>query len=386
MRPDYAGQGLLNLVQSVSRACGGPDRHAELAALPAATLAEARHVVFVLADGLGQALFETLPPDAALRRHWRGRLSSVFPSTTAAAIGTVLTGLAPAAHGLTGWHVRCGTPPRTLAVLPLTAREAEMTPRPEEIEALLPTLFPYPTLFEQLTRRSCVLSPRHIAASPFNRWHTRGAEVLAHDGLADLGLRLAERLRAAEAPEYVYAYHPDIDSLAHRHGWRSPEVASALLAFDAFYARLVDALCGQDVWLIVSADHGFIDSPAGRQIALDEHAELAALLAAPLSGEARLAYAHVRPGRHAEFAAYVERHLAHAVELRPSADLAAAGDFGPPPEHPELRARIGDFSLVMRDDWTIKDWLPNERRYRLIGQHGGTRPEEMYIPLIAARL
>ena len=35
-------------------------------ALPA--LAEARHVVFILADGLGQALFDTLPPDAALRR------------------------------------------------------------------------------------------------------------------------------------------------------------------------------------------------------------------------------------------------------------------------------------------------------------------------------
>ena len=386
MQPDYAGHGLLNLVQSLSRACGGPVRYAELAALPAATLAEARHVVFILADGLGQALFDTLPPDAALRRDWRATLSSVFPSTTAAAIGSVMTGLAPAAHGLTGWHVRCCQPQRTLAVLPLTAREAGLTPTPEAAEALLPTLFPYPTLFAQLTRASCVLSPRHLAASPFNRWHSRGAEVLAYDGLADLGDRLVERLRTRTAPEYVYAYHPDIDSLAHRHGWRSPEVAAALLAFDAFYARLVAALQGQDVWLIVSADHGFIDSPAERQISLDDHPELACRLAAPLSGEGRLAYAQVRAGQEGEFAAYVQRHLAHAVELRRSADLVAAGSFGPPPLHPELLARVGDFCLVMRDDWTIKDWLPNERRYRLIGHHGGTRPEEMRIPLVAVRL
>ena len=379
-------RGLLNLMQSIARACGGPARYAELAQLPATRLAEAQHIVLLLVDGLGQNLLATLPPDAALRQYLHATLHSVFPSTTAAAIGTVLSGLAPAAHGLTGWHVRQGTPPRTLAVLPLTAREAGRTPTADELPALLPELFPYPTLFTQLTRHSTVLTPRHIADSPFNRWHTRGAEVVAHDGIADLCAQIPERLRNAQAPHYLYAYHAEIDSLAHRHGWRSAEVRAALRALDAAFATLVDTLRGQDVWLIVTADHGFIDTAAERQIVLDAHPELATLLASPLSGEQRVAYAHVQPGRQAEFARYVHRHLAHAIELHASAELVAAGVFGPPPNHPGLLARVGDFTLLMREDWTLKDWLPGERRFRLIGQHGGMSAGETRIPLIAARL
>lgn len=378
--------GLLNLMQSISRAAGGPPRYAELARWPAERLREARHIVLLLVDGFGQAMLDTMPPDASLRRHVQGTLHSVFPSTTAAAVGTCLTGLAPAAHGLTGWHVRHGTPPRTLAILPLTARESGRSPTPEELDTLLPELFPYPTLFEQLDRRSVVLSPRSIAGSPFNRWHTRGAEPLAHDGIADLCRQTADCLRAAQTPHYVYAYYPEIDSLAHRHGWRSPQVAHALGQFDVAFTGLVEALCGLDVWLIVTADHGFIDCPAERQIAISDHPELAGLLDGPLSGEQRVAYAHVQPGRQHEFATYIKENLAHAIELHASHALIAAGTFGPPPYHPSLHARIGDFTLVMREDWTIKDWLPGERPYRLIGQHGGASIEETTVPLIAVRL
>ena len=388
MPPPLVGRadGLLNLLQSISRACGGPARYPELFALPANRLQEARHIVLLLIDGFGQAMFDTLPANAALRRHFQATLRSVFPSTTAAAVGTCLTGLAPAAHGLTGWHVRHGTPARTLAILPLTAREAGRTPSPEELETLLPELFPYPTLFEQLTSHSIVLSPRNIALSPFNRWHARGAEIVAHDGITDLCRQTAARLHAAQGPEYVYAYYPEIDSLAHRHGWRSPQVARAISQLDAAFADLVDALRGQNVWLIVTADHGFIDCPAERQIVVNDHPAFAALLASPLSGEPRVAYAHVLPRRQDEFAAYIKANLAHAIDLHPSRELIDAGTFGPPPWHPALGARLGDFTLIMREDWTIKDWLPGERPYRLIGQHGGTSAEEMRIPLIAAHL
>ena len=382
--PGHAsGNGLLNLVQSIAQACGGPRRYPELTALTASTLGQARHVVLLIADGLGQSLLDTLPPDSALRRHWRATLTSVFPSTTAAAITTCLSGLAPAAHGLIGWHVQQGSPARTLAVLPLTAREAQRSPGQEELPALLPELFPYPTLFQQLARPSWVLSPRSIAFSPFNRWHARGATIQAHDGIDDLVEQIVKRLSEAREARYIYAYYPDLDSLAHRHGWRSAEVAAALSALDAAFARLVEQTQGLDTGLVLTADHGFIDAPPEHHISLDDHPDLAALLAHPLSGEQRVAYAHLKAGSQATFAHYVRAHLADGIDLYQSGDLIDAGCFGPPPHHPQLRQRAGDYTLVMRENWTIKDWLPNEKRYRLIGVHGGTSPEEMRIPLIA---
>ena len=44
--------------------------------------------------------------------------------------------------------------------------------------------------------------------------------------------------------------------------------------------------------------------------------------------------------------------------------------------------RIGDVALVMRDSYTVKDWVPGESRHVHIGNHGGTSEDEMMIPLI----
>ena len=40
----------------------------------------------------------------------------------------------------------------------------------------------------------------------------------------------------------------------------------------------------------------------------------------------------------------------------------------------------------MKENWTIKDWLPGEKRYRMLGVHGGTSADEMRVPLVAVRV
>jgi hypothetical protein len=37
----------------------------------------------------------------------------------------------------------------------------------------------------------------------------------------------------------------------------------------------------------------------------------------------------------------------------------------------------------MKDNWTIKDWLPGERHFSMLGVHGGTSVSEMRVPLVA---
>ena len=92
------------------------------------------------------------------------------------------------------------------------------------------------------------------------------------------------------------------------------------------------------------------------------------------------------PEKASEFAAYVTRHLSHGVDLRRSAELAGDGWFGPPPFTPRLAERIGDYTLLMRENWTIKDWLPAEKRYSMLGVHGGVSADEMRVPLLAVEL
>lgn len=381
--PDYSGQGIVNLVQSIATACGGVARYPELAALPAATLAQARHIVLLVIDGLGQRLLASHPACPELQRHVIASISSVFPSTTASAITTFMTGLAPAQHALTGWHMHFAQIEPTLAILPLTPRGAAPLAAPA---ALLPHLCAYPSLFSQLARESWVLTPRSIAGSPFNAWHTRGATGLAHATPRELFAQIAGLLKGAKTPRYVYAYTADLDAESHRHGCASAPARRTLAALDQSFGELLREAQGSDSWLLVCADHGFIDSPPARVVDLADHPQLAALLARPLCGERRAAYCYVAPEKRAAFAAYVGEHLAHCAELRVSAELIDEGWFGPPPYHPELAARVGDYTLVMKDDWTIKDQVPGEKPHRLLGVHGGVCADEMIVPLIAVRV
>ena len=382
--PNYSGQGIVNLVQSIATACGSAGaRYPELTALPAAALGAARHVVLLVIDGLGQRLLENHPACPNLQRHAIARINSVFPSTTASAITTFMSGLAPAQHGLTGWHMYLEEIDQTLAILPLTPRGAP--PQPID-ETLMPRLFAYPSLFEQLARESWVVTPRSIAGSAFNAWHARGATSLAYDTPREMFAQIAGLLKGATAPRYIYAYTADLDRESHRHGSDSEQARLTLASLDDGFGELLHAAQGSDSWLLVTADHGFIDSPAQRVVSLDDHPQLTALLARPLCGERRAAYCYVAPDNRAAFAAYVGEQLAHCAELRQSAELVGAGWFGPPPYHPRLAARVGDYTLVMKDDWTIKDQLPGEKQHCMLGVHGGVSGDEMVVPLIAVRV
>lgn len=389
VRPDYAGGGLLNLMATLARGAGAECPYPPLAprfGLGVDELAASRRIVLIVIDGLGDGLLDAsvAPTLAALRV---GRLTSVFPSTTASAVTTLLTALPPAAHGLTGWHMWFEEIGQTLAVLPLSVRGPK--PAGWRREELPPRLFAYAPLSARIGRRAVVLSPREIAGSPFNSFHSRAAETLAYPSSADFFPLLASTL-ADERPVYVHAYLPDLDTLMHEVGPDDAAVKLMLRRIDRGTKAFLTHLAGSGTIVVVTADHGFLAAPSAHLIELDTHPELAAMLTRPLCGERRVAYAYVKPECHAAFATYVERNLGHACQLFRSRDFVAEGWFGPLPSEPaalqRLFARVGDFVLLMRDDWTIKDWLAEEKRYRQPGVHAGASAAEMWVPLLVARL
>lgn len=85
----------------------------------------------------------------------------------------------------------------------------------------------------------------------------------------------------------------------------------------------------------------------------------------------------------ANFEKYVSEQLEHAVTLHPADDLVAANWFGLGEPTARLQARIGDYILICKEDYVIKDRLPMEQPWQNIGVHGGTSEREMYVPLLA---
>lgn len=375
--PDYDGGSLVNLMSSITTALADGSPYPTLAALPPETLAAARHVLLFVVDGLGSAFLTR--QGGPLRRCMRAELTSVFPSTTASAIPTFLTGLAPQQHGLTGWHMYFREIGAIIAPLPFRLRTGRQALRDAGVSP--GSLFGLTPLFARLTRAGHIVSPQNIVHSDFNVALAGPAQRYGYDGLEEMFAVLADLLRRP-ATSYIHAYWPRLDSLAHEHGVDSTEVVDAFNALNASFTRLIES--ARDSVIVVTADHGFIDSPPGETIDLDDHPALRATLLLPLCGEARAAYAYVRAGREAEFEAYLAAELADRVRVFRSASLVRDGWFGPGQAHPALGDRVGDYLLLPRGRAILRDWLRGEVRHTHLGVHGGASAAEMRVPLVVA--
>ena len=380
--PDYHGGGIVNLMSSIATALGGTSPYPPLAVLSPQALSGARHLVLLVVDGLGHDYL--LGRDGALRRHLRGQMTSVFPSTTASAIPTFLTGLAPQQHGLTGWHMYFREIGAIVAPLPFrvrtgrhSLREAGVTP--ETLLGLIP-------LFDRLPLPCHVVSPKHIVHSDFNVALSGKAQRHGYETLEEMFALIAGILRSDAPRSYVHAYWPQLDSLAHEHGIHSEPVATAFASLDAGFARLLDVARSSDSLVVATADHGFIDTTAEQTIDLDDHPELRETLLLPLCGESRTAYAYVRAGREAQFEDTVRERLGGRVLLLRSEEVVRQGWLGPGEAHPALRDRLGDFVLLPRGQAILRDWLKGEERHTHIGVHGGLTEAEMIVPLVVAPL
>jgi Type I phosphodiesterase / nucleotide pyrophosphatase len=386
--PDYHGGSIVNLMRSIelglgARPCAGAAAYPELRALPAEALAGARNVVLLVIDGLGHDYLARAGAGGALARHLKARITSVFPSTTATAITAFLTGVGPQQHALPGWQVWL----RELGGIVLSLRF-----RPRHGGAVLSkcgfdprALYTAEPMFDRLPLESHVVSPGDIIDSDYNVAHCGTAARHPYKELPELFEKTAALLDSGGGRKFIHGYIPEIDYTAHAHGSDSPALRSKLNEIDTAFGRFLEAISGSGSVVIATADHGFIDSPKAACIELDDHPQLADTLMLPLTGERRVAYCHVQPGREQAFEDYILSRLAHAITLHRSADLIAQGWFGLGPVNPRLAGRIGQYTLVMKDNYTLKDWIPGEPRHLYLGVHGGVSAAEMYVPLIVAR-
>lgn len=385
LRPDYAGGSIVNLMTTVLTAMGAEGTgYAPLRDLPATRLQQARSIVLLVIDGLGyEHLQRSKSTAVTLHRHLSGRMTSVFPTTTATAITTFLTGLAPQEHGITGWSMYFKEIGSVTAVLPFRTRFGGDGRETDDVDVA--ALIGHPPVFDRISRQCHCLVPARIAKSHFNAAHMGGAQVRTHTSLAQMFNKLRDLLKRDGASKYIYAYWPQVDALSHAHGIASSQVRTHLAQIDSAFRAFLRSIEGTGTAVVVTADHGVIDSNPGQRVELDDHPLLAQTLMLPLCGDSRVAYCYVDPAHTHAFQHYVRSRLADRAILFRSRDLVSGNLFGLGAPHPRLLDRIGHYTLIMKGSYTIKDWVLGEHRYTHVGVHSGLSSEELYVPLILAQ-
>ena len=345
-----------------------------------AAIGPSEHLVFVLIDGLGYELVESLPPESFLRRHLALELRSVFPSATASAITSLATGEWPARHGVPGWWTHLPERDLTLTALPFVER---WSGRPASELGIGADVWPCATLLGRYTRDARTFQPLPIVDSAYSRYFRGTSAWSGYQDLTQAVDLVLLRLSGAAAASYTYLYFSSLDELQHAHGPGSKEARALLLQLDGELERLALGL-PRGARIALSADHGLVEVGAEEKDVLGPRDELVELLLVPPAGEPRFPQFHVKPGQTARFRELFARRFGEGWALLTPDEVERLELLGPGPLGPETRARLGDFVAISHARRVIL-YRPGERptgTELLRGYHGGLLPAEVRIPLV----
>ena len=324
---------------------------------------DARAVVLLVIDGLGweqlAACADAAPTLAAMAG---GPVTTVAPSTTSAALTSIVTGAAPGRHGIVGYRVVF--PAGKLNTLRWTTPEGDARDliSPEEVQAIPPFLG---------HRAPAVIMSKFIG-SGFTRAHLGGARLSGCLVLSGLTVEVARLLAGGES--FVYAYYDGPDRVAHEYGF-DDRYRAELRMCDRVVADLVSELPAGSA-LVVTADHGLVDCTGG---AVEIDGEVRSLAAAE-SGEARFRWLHARPGRAGPLLAAARAAHGDQGWVMAADEVVEEGWLGPAVTD-AARSRLGDVALVARGDRAFAHPDDNTPE-TLKGRHGSVTSAEMLVPVL----
>lgn len=385
--PNYNDNSIVNLMSSILKKFGGKSIYSPLKILDQSELSDVNNIVLLVFDGLGYNFLEKHGTHTFMFKNLKGKITSVFPTTTASAMSCFYTGLAPQNHGVPAWYTYLKELGLISTILPMTIRGLD-TPiinnnfKPEQ-------LLEVDSLFDIFSIKRIQVLPEEFHNSPYNVIHQGGSTgVRYYKSLQGFFQKILDTLKEkSNSPRFILGYWPLIDGLSHVYGTDSDQTLRHLEDLDNSFQKFIDNLKkndNDDVRVIVTADHGLTNTIPEHNYYLKNHPILQETLTLPLSGEARTPFFYVRPSKVEQFENYIENNLSHAGVLHKSQDLINKGYFGKGTPHPRLFDRIGDYIFIMGDDYTLRDQLFSEEKNKAahVANHGSLSDEELYVPLI----
>jgi predicted AlkP superfamily pyrophosphatase or phosphodiesterase len=360
-------------------------------------------VIFFFVDAFGWRFFEryaerysflkTILTDGVV-----SKLTAQFPSTTAAHVTCIHTGLDVGQSGVYEWNYYEPLVDEIITPL-LFSFAGDKIVRDTLKRTGLPSaaFFPQQTFYNTLQEHgiaSHVLQYQAYTPSTYSDIVFRGATVHPYQSLQDAFTRLATMVTSRSgSPTYYYLYIDRVDTICHNHGPNSKQadeaVENLLTAMDQYFYKVVRGKAGNTL-LIMTADHGQVEVDPhstyylnqripgiARYMKTNKHGH-------PLvpAGSARDMFLYVKEAYIDEAVAELQRRLVDRAEVYKTQDLLAQHFFGLHEPSPVFLARLGNVVILPYKYETM--WWYEEGKFEMHfqGHHGGLTPDEMEIPLL----
>jgi hypothetical protein len=401
--PNYGGRSIVNIPASIARMFDSSIHTAPLDPAIIGNLGDGvRRVALVIADALGyRRMLDALDSNpqngfhALLRAGARfAPLTSVFPSTTTAALTALWCGYTPAEHGFMGFMLflrDAGVRADMLVFNPVATRELGAQQlvnaglEPEKFLAV-PML---PQMLAQLGVNVYHLLEQPFVKSALSRVQIRGAkETIGFVTSSDMWVTLRNCIEQHRAERAVFiAYWSALDSIAHTYGPSSEtmlaETHNLAYSFEREFLSRLSPAAREGTLFLLTADHGQIDLPLANAVRTYAHPDLHQRLLMGFAGDTRAAYLYCRNGEVKAAREYLATRLADQFFVLDSRAALDAGLFGSGNLAPEAQYRIGDLIALARANFFLWDRRDDPK---MLGHHGSLTEEEMLVPFVAARL
>ncbi len=326
------------------------------------------NVGLIVVDAFASYAWELIKKDCDLKRLvFFKNVTSVFPTTTTAALTSLFTARLPSEHGMLGYIL-------FLKEFGFLTNMIELSPfgyRRDLLKDRMEFKLPVKTIFEKLKEtdvNSYIILPGRYAKSGFSTMLNLGAEVVGYVEFGDFLEKFYDLMVGIEEPHLVVGYLPYADSVGHKENERSYLLQLKLLlgAIDKLLTRnfLKDSI------VILTADHGMIRAPKDKCIWWDVNHPVMKFLDMPPGGERRMMHLYTRN----------PENLLNYLEE----NYGDKGIFLKKEEAYELfggeNERIGDVVLIAVEDFSFAFKYRFDEEH-LSGLHGGLSYEEMYVPV-----
>jgi len=337
------------------------------------------HYLFVLVDGLGMNQRDRFPSGGFFESTLQMELRAAFPSTTASVITSLATCQWPGQHGIVGWATHFPEHGRVIEPLPFRERGTRIDAR--ELGLSVGDLIAAEPVVGSFFRTSGSFLPHPYAGGPYDTWFSAGTPLTSFNSYRHARRLVRRATISGRGPSYRYLYLTAVDSLSHRHGAASDEVAAEIARIDRLLTQIRDSL-PRTFRMVVTADHGLVDVAPENASRVDDGDELANHLVAGITGEGRAPVFHLKPGHEDAFLESYSAHPASAhFTLHRPGHLADLGLYGPEGLSEAARSRLGDYVGISTAPARIEYVPRGGGPLPHVGVHGGLLPAEMRVPL-----
>jgi predicted AlkP superfamily pyrophosphatase or phosphodiesterase len=361
-------------------------------------------VVMLFVDAFGWRFHERFQDAAFIKRiakHGKiEKLTSQFPSTTAAHVTTMHTGLPVGESGVHEWYYY--EPHVDQIIAPLLFSHAGVKDRDtlKKIKVKPENLYPKSILYPELKKMgvdSFVFGLNEHTPSTYSGVTMQDVKQRPFKTLSEALVNVGLLLEKQKNPAYIHLYFSKIDTVAHEYGPTAPqteaEIETFLLMMEHYFERVFKG--SKRVLFLMTADHGMCEVSPQKTVYLNVDQNFKGFerfikknrkgdLLIP-AGSARDMFLYVKDDLLDEARSFLAARLEGRADVVKTETLIDEGYFGEKISK-HFRERVANL-VVLSYRYEAVWWFEKEKyEQKYFGHHGGLTPQEMEIPLYSYEL